>query len=389
MTDVFLVASKGIPARYGGFETFAEQLVRGKKREEIRYHVSCMAKEEKHFEYLGADCFNVKVPLPGPAGRILHVARVLRQTIEWKKENPESDTVVYILGCRIGPLMKYYATKLKKLGVRIFVNPDGLEWKRAKWSGPAKRFLRFCEKCLVMNADLVICDSVNIEKYIQKTYPKKAKQTTYLAYGATESTLELPEEKWQQWLEKHHISKEGYYLIVGRFVPDNNYETMLKEFTSSKTKKDLVIVTNVEKNKFYRRLAEETGFEKDARVKFVGTVYEEALLKKIRQNAFAYFHGHEVGGTNPSLLEAMATTDCNLLLGVGFNREVAKEAALYWEKDKGNLVRLMEKAEAFTKDQREELGKRAKMRMNEAYRWEMIVAGYEKLFLGSDEKTMP
>lgn len=93
-----------------------------------------------------------------------------------------------------------------------------------------------------------------------------------------------------------------------------------------------MLITNVEQNKFYEELREKTGFEKDKRIKFVGTVYDQELLKKIREDAYGYFHGHEVGGTNPSLLEALGSTQLNLLLDVGFNREVAEDGAMYWSK---------------------------------------------------------
>lgn len=112
MIDVYIVASKGIPAQYGGFETFVEELTKGKVSQEIKYHVSCMNNDEKHFEYNGADCFNVKVPLKGSVGRIFHVSRVLKQ-IE-KNYNPKNKTIVYILGCRIGPLMRWHYKKLHK-----------------------------------------------------------------------------------------------------------------------------------------------------------------------------------------------------------------------------------------------------------------------------------
>lgn len=95
----------------------------------------------------------------------------------------------------------------------------------------------------------------------------------------------------------------------------------------SRTDKDFVLITNVEHNKFYEKLQAETGFDKDARIKFVGTVYDAALLALIRKNAYGYLHGHEVGGTNPSLLEALGSTDLNLLLDVGFNSEVARDGA--------------------------------------------------------------
>lgn len=278
MTHVFIVGSKGIPAQYGGFETFVENLTAGKQSPEIVYHVSCMNNDEKHFEHNGADCFNVRVPLPGAPGRIFHVGLVLTQVEEWAKSHPQEKVIVCILGCRIGPLLIPHAHRLHKLGAKVYCNPDGLEWKRSKWSAPAKMFLRYCEKCLVENSDLAICDSVNIEKYIKDTYGSRVKDTTFIAYGAYTDCSQCSEEKLTEWYHQFNIKRGSYYLIVGRFVPENNYETMITEFMRSKTTKDLVIITNVEHNKFYEQLREKTGFEKDSRIKFVGTVYDQDLL---------------------------------------------------------------------------------------------------------------
>jgi rhamnosyltransferase len=113
----------------------------------------------------------------------------------------------------------------------------------------------------------------------------------------------------------------------------------------------------------------------------VGTVYEQELLKKIRENAYGYFHGHEVGGTNPSLLEAMGSTNLNLLLDVGFNREVAEDTALYWTKKAGDLAGLIDRADEMSEKEIEQFGIKAKKRVEEAYSWEYIVGRYEKVFV--------
>ena len=102
---------------------------------------------------------------------------------------------------------------------------------------------------------------------------------------------------------------------------------------------------------------------------------------KIRENAYGYFHGHEVGGTNPSLLEALSSTKLNLLLGVGFNREVAEDSALYWTKETGNLAKLIETADTLTAEQIDALSEKAKARIKDAYSWQFIADEYEKLFL--------
>lgn len=381
LVHVFIVASKGIPAKYGGFETFVENLTKRKQNDNIQYHISCMDNDEKHFEYNGADCFNVKLPMKGAPGKIFHVSRVLSQIEEWRKTNREKKTIVYILGCRIGPLLMPHARKLHRMDVKLFVNPDGLEWERDKWNRLEKMFLKYCEKCLVLNADLVVCDSVNIEKYICQTYPQVKGKTTYIAYGADIKVSTCPIKKFEDWLRLHDVESEQYYLIVGRFVPENNYETIITGFMKSHTKRSLVIVTNIEKNNFYNVLRRKTGFEKDARIKFVGTVYDTELLKKIRECAYAYIHGHEVGGTNPSLLEALASTRLNLLLDVGFNREVAGDGGLYWKKESDYLCDLLNSIETIADEKKMQLQKKAIEIIKSRFEWNSICENYERIFL--------
>ena len=236
---------------------------------------------------------------------------------------------------------------------------------------------------MAKHADLLICDSINIESYIKEEYKKYNPNTTFIAYGSNLLDKSEDEEnitKLEEWYNANKVSKNNYYLIVGRFVPENNYETMLREFIKSKVKKDLVIISNVEENKFYNTLKEKTEFDKDERIKFVGTVYDSELLSQIRKNAYGYLHGHEVGGTNPSLLEALATTKLNLLLDVSYNREVACNGAIYWNKEEGNLSNLLNEIEKISEEEKEQYGKKAKKRIQEEYNWDKIVKSYEKIF---------
>ena len=277
--------------------------------------------------------------------------------------------------CRIGPFFTYYARKIKKLGGRIFLNPDGHEWMRAKWSTPVRKYWKYSEKVMVNGADLVVCDSVTIEKYIQNTY--KVKNTIFIAYGAETRKSNCNEEKYEVWLREKGLKRGEYYLIVGRFVPENNYETMIKEYMKSHTRRDFAIITNCDK-KFLAELEKKLHFSNDARIKFVGTVYDQELLKKIREEAYGYFHGHEVGGTNPSLLEALGSTKLNLLLDVGFNREVAGNTALYWNKNEDNLAQLIDRCEEMD---REKLGRKAKERIKTTYSWKIISDKYAEAWL--------
>ena len=155
---------------------------------------------------------------------------------------------------------------------------------------------------------------------------------------------------------------------------------MIREFMRSKTNKDFALITNVS-DKFLEELKEKTGFHKDKRIKFVGTVYDKELLMKIRENAYGYFHGHEVGGTNPSLLEALGSTDINLLLDVGFNREVAENTELYLNKKSGNLAKLIEKTDMLSEKEIQEYAKLSTKRIKNAYSWEFICSEYRKLFV--------
>lgn len=386
---VYIIGSKGIPAKYGGFETFVEKLTEYQKDSNIQYYVACMRENsaksgitEDRFEHNGAICFNVDVPNIGPARAIAYDIAAVNKAIEMAKENKDEAPIFYILACRIGPFISGLKKKIRDIGGRLLVNPDGHEWLRAKWSLPVRKYWKLSEQLMVKHADLLVCDSKNIEKYIQEDYKQYQPETTYIAYGTdtAPSNLKAEDTKVRNWYQEKGINENGYYLVVGRFVPENNYETMIREFIKSKSKKDFVLITNVEQNKFYDQLLQDTGFDKDPRVKFVGTVYDQELLKYIRENAFAYFHGHEVGGTNPSLLEALASTKLNLLLDVGFNREVGEQSAIYWKKDE--LSQVIEKVEQFDAKMIDELDRQSNQRIADAFTWEKIVTDYEKLFKG-------
>ena len=332
---VFLVGAKSLGA-YGGYETFINKLTEYHRNNfEIKYHVACKANgdgcmdetklegvtsiSENEFEYHNAHCFKIPLPNVGSGQAIIYDTKALDYCCKYIKDHNIENPIVYIMACRIGPWISKYYKKIHKLGGRIFLNPDGHEWKRAKWPAPIRRY----------------------------------------------------------W--KKGLSAKSYYLVVGRFVPENNYETMIKEFMKSKSKRDFAIITNVN-SKFLEELEEKLHFRKDPRIKFVGTVYDQELLMKIRENAYGYFHGHEVGGTNPSLLEALGSTDLNLLLNVGFNKEVAEDAAVYWTKQSGYLAKIIERADAFDEATIAEYGRKAKQRIKEAYSWQYIADKYQDLW---------
>lgn len=381
MKNIFIIGSRGLPAQYGGFETFVEKLISHKVSPAIRYHVACLSDEStgKHFDYKGADCFTVNPPKLGPARVIAYDMMAINYSLKLIKKEGIQAPIFYILGNTIGAFIVHFAKKIQSIGGILLVNPDGLEWKRAKWSKPVQSYLKYSEKEMTKYANLIISDNRGIETYIQNTYPWS--RTTFIAYGTdlSKTTLTAEDAPVRDWYQKWETQEKDYYLILGRFVPENNYETAIREFMKSSTERDLVIICNHEGNAYFDELRQITGFDKDKRVKFVGTVYDQDLLKYIRNQAFAYIHGHEVGGTNPGLLEALAQTDLNLIYNVDFNHQVAQETALYWNKEDGNLSQLIDSVDGQVSF--EDLGNAAKATMKENYTWEKIVGEYEELFL--------
>lgn len=380
---VFIIGSKGIPGSYGGYETFVDKLTEYHQNEpRLKYHVACKSDEDGEFEYHNARCFKVMVPDIGPAQAIYYDVAALNRTIEYIERHGIAHPIVYVLACRIGPFTSHFHKKLRKLGGKLFVNPDGHEWMRAKWSAPVRNYWKFSERLMVKHCDLLICDSKNIERYIHKEYGKYRPETTYISYGAETRKSCLPDDSPSllDWYAEKGLESKSYYLVVGRFVPENNYETMIHEFMASDSKRDFALITNVS-DKFLDELKARTHFDRDPRIKFVGTVYDQELLMKIRENAYAYLHGHEVGGTNPSLLEALGSTDLNLLLDVGFNREVAEDAALYWTKEPGNLAKLIAFADALPQKKIGGYGLAASEVISKRYTWNYISNSYLKQFL--------
>lgn len=401
---VFLVGAKSLGA-HGGYETFINKLTEyHRNHEKIRYHIACKGNgdgymsetelenatriSDTEFFYHNAHCFKITVPEKlGPAQAIYYDIMALKKCCEIIRQEKIQRAVVYIMACRIGPFMKYYFHKIHKLGGRICLNPDGHEWKRAKWSVPVRMYWKISERMMVKHSDLVICDSVNIEKYIHDCYDGKGiagkdPVTTFIAYGAETRKSQLADDdaRFTGWLKEKGLEPQKYYLVVGRFVPENNYETMIREFMRSGSDKKFAIISTGN-DKLMAQLEEKLHYQSDGRIRFVGTVYDQELLMKIRENAYAYLHGHEVGGTNPSLLESLGSTNLNLLLDVGFNREVAEEAALYWKKEEGNLAALIGRADRMDQETIEAMGQKAKNRIRQAYSWEYISGRYAEEFL--------
>lgn len=383
---IFVLGSKGIPANYGGFETFVEKLTENQIDKSIQYYVSCQFSPEEYigklYKHNDAICFPIRVPNIGPARAVIYDWKSLKWSMNYIKKNNIKDAVIFICACRIGPMISANISKIHKLGARLIINPDGHEWMRAKWSAAIKKYWKFSEKLCVRHSDFLICDSKNIEKYIKEKYAKYNPQTTFIAYGSdnSKSKLSLDDPKVVEWYKKWDIEPGKYYVNIARIVPENNYETMVREFMASNTEKSFVVVASLKGNKYYEKLKNQLHIENDNRIKFVDGIYDQELLKIIRENAYGYIHGHSVGGTNPSLLEALGTLDLNLLYDCGFNSEVAEDGAYYWYLDEGNLRALIDYSDSLERNEIIRIGEKAKERIRLSYTWDVVCGNYERCF---------
>ena len=393
---VYIIGVKSI-GLYGGYESFVMNLLQQHSDNlHIKYHIANKANgqgcmdltkmpgaeriNDAEFSYFGAHCFLIPVPEKlGPAQAIIYDIRALKWVCEHIKKNNIQHPKVYILASRIGPFERKYAKRIKKSRGQLLQNPDGHENWRRKWSAPIRAYWKFSERYAVKYADLVICDNKNIEDYIRDEYPRYSPHTVFIPYGSDTSASDIPDDdpQYTKWLADHGLRDGKFIISVGRFVQENNYDVMIREFMRSKVDLDYAIITT-ENSKFASELQKKLDYKSDSRIKFVGTVYDTRLLSKIREKAAAYIHGHEVGGTNPSLLESMGKTNVNLLYDVCFNREVAGDAALYWTKDEGSLEKILNSLSSIDA---KDFGVRAKKRMDEAYNWKSVADDYEDIFL--------
>ena len=401
--SIFIIGAKCI-GQYGGFETFIDKLTEvHSSNQSLQYYVATKANGEgamdetklkgveikekdrngivRSFIYHNAIVVKLNVPKIGSAQAIAYDVIAFNWCLDYIKNKGIQNAVIYVLACRLGPFFRGLVKRAHTLNIQVVVNPDGHEWKRAKWIAPVRKYWKKSEKQMVKYADMLICDSVNIEKYIKTEYESYCPQTVYIAYGADLKKSELKDDdsKFTNWMKEKEINPNEYYLCCGRFVPENSFEIMIREFMKCKSHRDLVIITT-KNDKYMNKLEKELEWSKDKRIKFVGTVYDSQLLKKIRENAYGYLHGHTVGGTNPSALEALCSTKLNLFIDVSFNREVAENTALYWNTNPGNLAELIDRVDKLNDKQRIELGNKGRERISNLYSWKFIGNKYEKIW---------
>lgn len=376
MTHIYIIGSRGLPVGYSGYETFVLKLTEySRNYDDIKYHVACRDEGKTGSEYNNAVRFYINTLPIGNAKAIPYDIAAFNYALTDIEKNGYKDSWIYILACRIGPFMGNLVRKAHRLGVRVAINPDGHEWMRGKWKGWIKKYWKLSERLMVKYMDLAICDSKEMERYIKDEYRMYNPQTKYLSYGADENVDYCTDEELDEWYMKFDIKRGQYYLIVGRFVPENNYEFIIREFLNSQTDKDLVVVTDYSSGRFQNAL-KETGFEKDKRIKFVGTLFDRPLLNRIRRECYIYLHGHEVGGTNPSLLEAMACGCFICAIDVPFTREVLDRNGLFFEKREGVLSNMISNMNII--DIEKTVKENGIKRISSHYNWETVALDYLK-----------
>lgn len=383
MKNIIIIGSRGYQANYGGWETFVTNLIDNYK-EDVTFHVAELTynklDDKKVIKKNNVNCIQIYTKDSGSSTMMLFAIKALKYINKYIKNNNLNDVFVYVLGCRMGPLYPGLIRPLKKNNVKVYLNPDGLEWTREKWNKLVKLYFKMSEHIMIKHSDKVICDSKAIKDYVDNKYAKYHKDTYFIAYGAYLDLKGVKTKTVEELFNTWDIKENKYYLIVSRFVPENNYKTIITEFMESNVKKDLLIIANIENNPYYDVLKNQTHFDTDPRIKFVGSFYEQKGLAYIRQNAYAYIHGHSAGGTNPSLLEAMANTKINILYDVTYNKEVGDKTALYFNKKDNNLSTLLNKVEKYDKKIIDKYGEIARDRIKERYTWSYIVKEYEKVF---------
>ena len=381
MKHIFIVGARGYHANYGGWETFVSNLVDYYDDSNTKFYVGELVEEvekDKSIQEINPNLSlcSIYVKSKGSAKMFFYAIKSYLFALSYIKKHQLNNCYIYVLGLKLGPLLWFYKGLRKKYQVQIFVNPDGLEHQRSKWNKVIQYCFLLSEWAMVNHCDKVICDGLGIEKYMLDKYKKLKGKTTYIAYGACEHDLSGIHE--EDVLEKYQIKKDGYCLMVGRCVPENNYELVIKEFMQSKIKKDLVIITNLSSSDYYQELVSNTLCDQDKRIHFIDGVYDQQALAVIRKNAYLYIHGHSVGGTNPSLIEAISLTDLNILYDVCFNHDIGLNTCLYF-REEGSLVQLLNDKKKLDSSKKK-LGVLTKKRFHDSFTWEKIVSQYKEIF---------
>lgn len=357
---VAILGSRGIPARYGGFETFAEQLSVRLVQQGMTVTVYCEAGEgEQPATYRGVALEYIPAPRLGPLTTIIFDLLCL-----WHAR--KAFDLVYMLG--YGTAAFCFIPRL--WGSKVWLNMDGVEWARSKWGGAAKLWFKLMEAVAMRTPDRLIADSEGILRHLQERY-RHLPPASVIPYGAPvihDPPDSIIPDEWG--------AKAGeYYLVVCRLEPENSVREIIQGYLRSGSPYPLILVGGLERvTPYVQGVLALSG----DMVRFVGEVYDTERLQALRCQARGYFHGHTVGGTNPTLLEALGCGNLVIAHDNVYNREVAGEAASYFRQP-DEVAECIRQLEAFPSQEAERRKNIARERIRELYSWELVCESYTLL----------
>lgn len=355
-----ILGTRGIPNAYGGFEQFAQYLALGlfKRGHEVYvYNSDTHPYQDKTWN--GIHLVHRRDPEDaiGTAGQFVYDYNCLRDAKKRKFD------ILLQLGYTSNSIWHRWWPKGDTVNV---INMDGLEWMRSKYGWLTRQFLQSAEKWAVKYGDVLIADSTGIQEYIAGKY---GKESIYIPYGA-----EIPGEYNAAVLQKWGLEPYRYFLVIARMEPENNIEMIIRGYLSSGKPCPLIIVGNPG-NKFGASLMEKY---RDEKIRFVGAIFDQDMINNLRHFSSLYFHGHSVGGTNPSLLEAMAC-ECNIAAhDNAFNKAVLTGCADYFSGVQDIAGIIDRDADKVLVDRRKEENME---KIRTLYNWEAIINQYEHVFL--------
>ncbi|MCQ2198796.1 MAG: DUF1972 domain-containing protein [Paludibacteraceae bacterium] len=366
---IAFISVRGIPNNYGGFEQFAEYISIGlvNRGHEVTIYSPSYHPYQKD-EYKGVKIVHIPSPekwMGASIGSFFYDFLSLRHAL--KKGNYD---IIYEAGYT-SIIPAYICFDVKNIKNPIFVtNMDGLEYKRTKFNPLVQKFIFWEEKMAVKHSHYLVADNMGISDYYKEKYGKPSK---YLAYGA-----DIYNDYDSSLLDEFGLIKDNYYLIVARIEPENNIEMAIQGYLSSNEngRRPLIIVGKTNTS-FAKKLI--SKYAKEKSVKFLGGIYDFKKINSIRKYSFAYFHGHSVGGTNPSLLEAMASEVMMLAHDNIFNRAVLKEGACFYDSAK-SVTDLLNGIDKIVEDNKTRLVEYNLENIKTNYSWSHLVDQYEEYF---------
>jgi glycosyltransferase involved in cell wall biosynthesis len=362
---IAIVGSRGIPAGYGGFEKFAQEIAPRLVERGHEVTVYCRAGYTAGVtldQYKGVELIHT------PALRSRSFEQLSHELTSIIDSGHRHFDLYYFLGYRGSP----FYVSVRAAGRIVVDNTDGFEWKRRKWNRMGRAYLRLAEWIVArFGADELISDCEAIRQYFLRTY---GRDSTHVVYGAEalEPAARLPEV-----LERYEVTPDGYYLVVCRVEPENNVDLIVREFIASGSDRELVVVGGMNYETTFWRELRRLGA--GSRVRFLGPIYGPMLVESLLLGARGYFHGHEVGGTNPALLGAMGCGIPIVALDTEFNRENLVDTGRYFSKQTGSLAEQIRWIDAHPREAAA-LGKTARERIRAHYSWDAAADKHDELF---------